>query len=73
MTKQQGLNGLLVTEYQELYHSLFQNAQWHYKIMNLLSSKWSGYIQKEITKELNTSASTISCLSTWMEVKILIL
>lgn len=53
-------NGLLVTEYQELYHSLFQNAQWHYKIMNLLSSKWSGYIQKDITKELNTSASTIN-------------
>ena len=53
-------NGLLVTEYQDLYHSLFQNAQWHYKIMNLLSSKWSGYIQKDITKELNTSASTIN-------------
>lgn len=34
-------NGLLVTEYQELYHSLFNKADWHYKVMNLLSNKWS--------------------------------
>jgi len=53
-------NGLLVTEYDELYHSLFQNAHWHYKVMNLLSSKWSGYIQKEIKKELKASASVIN-------------
>ncbi len=53
-------NGLLVTEYQELYYSLFQNAKWHYKIMNLLSNRWSGYIQKDITKELNISASVVN-------------
>ncbi|NEW60150.1 AAA family ATPase [Sulfurovum sp. bin170] len=52
-------NGLLVTEYQELYESLFQNSQWHYKVMNLLSSKWSGYIQKDIAQALNTSASVV--------------
>jgi len=52
-------NGLLVTEYQELYDSLFQNAKWHYKVMDLLSSKWSGYIQKDIAKTLNTSASVV--------------
>ena len=52
-------NGLLVSEYQELYESLFQNALWHYKIMNLLSSRWSGYIQKDIAKELKTSASMV--------------
>ena len=53
-------NGLLTTEYKELYHSLFQNADTHYKIMTLLSSKWSGYIQKDIAKKLNSSASTVN-------------
>jgi len=52
-------NGLLVYEYQELYESLFKNSEWHYKVMNLLSKKWSGYIQKEIAKNLNTSSSVI--------------
>jgi DNA-binding PadR family transcriptional regulator len=53
-------NGLLVNEYDELYHSLFQNADWHYKVMSLLSFKWSGYIQKEITKELKASPSMMN-------------
>jgi len=52
-------NGLLIYEYQELYESLFKNSQWHYKVMTLLSQKWSGYIQKDIAKALNTSASVI--------------
>jgi len=50
-------NGLLVTEYQELYESLFKNSHWHYKVMNLLSNRWSGYIQKDIAKLINSSAS----------------
>ena len=52
-------NGLLIYEYQELYESLFKNSEWHYKVMNLLSKKWSGYIQKDITHALNGSASMI--------------
>lgn len=52
-------NGLLKTEYQELYSSLFNNAKWHYKVMNLLSSKWSGYTQKELALKINTAASVI--------------
>ncbi len=52
-------NGLLIYEYEELYESLFKNAQWHYKVMTLLSGKWSGYIQKDIAKKLNTSASVV--------------
>ena len=50
-------NGLLTTEYQELYESLFKNSHWHYKVMNLLSNKWSGYIQKDIAKHINASVS----------------
>lgn len=50
-------NGLLVTEYQELYESLFTSSHWHYKVMNLLSNKWSGYIQKDILKLIKASAS----------------
>jgi hypothetical protein len=52
-------NGLLKTEYKELYSSLFDNAKWHYQVMNLLASKWSGYTQKELALKLNTSASVI--------------
>lgn len=52
-------NGLLITEYQELYESLFKNAKWHYQVMTLLSSRWSGFIQKDIALTLNTSASVI--------------
>ena len=52
-------NGLLVYEYEELYESLFKNSEWHYKVMTLLSNKWSGYIQKDIAKKLKTSASVV--------------
>lgn len=52
-------NGLLATEYKELYSSLFNNAKWHYKVMNLLSSKWSGYTQKNLALKIGTSASVI--------------
>jgi AAA+ ATPase superfamily predicted ATPase len=52
-------NGLLIYEYEELYESLFKNSQWHYKVMTLLSSRWSGYIQKDIAKKINTSASVV--------------
>ncbi len=50
-------NGLLVTEYLDLYESLFKNSHWHYKVMNLLSNKWSGYIQKDIASLIKGSVS----------------
>jgi len=52
-------NGLLKTEYKELYSSLFDKAKWHYKVMNQLASKWSGYTQKELSIALDTSPSVI--------------
>jgi len=52
-------NGLLKTEYKELYSSLFNNAKWHYKVMNLLCSKWSGYTQKDLALKIGTSPSVI--------------
>lgn len=52
-------NGLLKTEYKELYSSLFNNSKWHYKVMDLLSSKWSGYTQKELTEHVKASAPVI--------------
>ncbi len=61
-------NGLLATEYQELYGALFANSHWHYKIMNLLSNQWSGYIQKDIATELKTSASVIKDILEELEV-----
>ncbi len=53
------INGLLKTEYKELYSSLFNNAKWHYKIMDLLSSKWSGYTQKELILNIGASPCVI--------------
>ena len=52
-------NGILVSEYQELYESLFKNYQWHYRIMTFLSTRWCGAIQKDIAIKLNTSSSVI--------------
>ena len=56
------MNGLLVNEYQEIYESLFKNYQWHYRVMNLLSTKWSGYTQKEIAERLKSSASYVKII-----------
>lgn len=53
-------DGLLVDEYNELYYSLFKNAETHKKIMNLLSTKWSGFTQNEIINNLSLSSSTIN-------------
>ncbi|MEA2049843.1 MAG: ATP-binding protein [Campylobacterota bacterium] len=53
-------DGILMDEYEDLYESLFERATVHRKVMNLLSSKWSGYTQKQIALLLKTSASSVT-------------
>jgi len=43
-------NGLLKTEYDELYHSLFKNAKNHIKIVEALASKPQGLTKSELSK-----------------------
>ena len=49
--------GLLRYEYQELFSSLFRDSKTHYEIMNQLSSKWSGFTQKELSERTKISAT----------------
>lgn len=55
-------NGLLTTEYNDLYESLFKNHQVHYKIMDLLTNKWNGYTQKEIINAVHPSSAVKNSL-----------
>jgi len=51
-------DGLLVDEYNELYTSLFNKAQIHLSIMNILSQRWSGLTAVSIAS-LTDSSETI--------------
>lgn len=51
--------GLMRYEYEELFSSLFNNSKTHYRIMNRLSSKWSGYTQKELANYVKISSGSI--------------
>ena len=42
-------DGLLKYEYEELFSSLFRDSKTHYEVMNQLSSKWTGFTQKELS------------------------
>lgn len=42
-------DALLKYEYEALFSSLFNNSKTHYRIMDALSSKWTGYTQKELS------------------------
>lgn len=55
-------NGLLTTEYNDLYESLFKNHQVHYKIMDLLTNKWNGFTQKEIINAVHPSSAVKNSL-----------
>lgn len=48
-------NALMTDEYTTLFESLFDNAQAHYAIMNVLTQRWSG-----LTQETKLANSTIS-------------
>jgi DNA-binding HxlR family transcriptional regulator len=50
-------DGLLKYEYEELFSSLFVSSKTHYEVMNYLSSKWTGYTQKELSKLTKISPS----------------
>jgi hypothetical protein len=47
-------------EYEDLFKSLFSKYQTHYKIMKLLSKKWSGYSKTEIAKLADMSQPGIT-------------
>jgi len=51
--------GLMRYEYEELFSSLFNNSKTHYAIMNKLSSKWSGWTQKELAISIKISSGSI--------------
>ncbi len=51
--------GLMRYEYEELFSSLFNNSKTHYTIMNKLSSKWSGWTQKELAISVKISSGSI--------------
>jgi hypothetical protein len=53
-------NGLLLQEYNELFHSLFNKAKAHYAIMALLVTKWKGASRIEIQEALTFAQSTLS-------------
>jgi AAA+ ATPase superfamily predicted ATPase len=42
-------DGLLKYEYEELFSSLFRDSKTHYEIMNQLTSKWTGFTQRELS------------------------
>ena len=63
-----GVNGLLKSEYEDLYESLFDRAKDHYKVMNLLSSKWSGFTQKELQEKTTTNPAILSKVLEQLEV-----
>ncbi len=51
--------GLMRNEYETLFSSLFKQAKTHYSIMNILSSKWSGYPQKILAQKVNITQVSI--------------
>ncbi len=53
-------DGLLKTEYQTLFHSLFKEAKTHYAIMGVLAKRWEGLTQEEIVKRSGISRTRIS-------------
>lgn len=55
-----GKMAIMSGEYEDLFSSLFVKHETHYRIMNLLSSKWSGYSKKEIALKLNRPQNLIS-------------
>ncbi|SFV58780.1 archaeal ATPase, fused to C-terminal DUF234 domain [hydrothermal vent metagenome] len=52
-------DALLKYEYEALFASLFNNSKTHYKIMNALSSKWTGHTQKELSTLSGVSSAYI--------------
>jgi uncharacterized protein len=55
-----GKTSMMSHEYDDLFSSLFAEHDTHYKIMDLLSSKWSGYSKAEIAKKLNKPQNLIT-------------
>jgi uncharacterized protein len=55
-----GPMAMMKQEYEDLFKSLFTEYQAHYKIMDLLSSKWSGYSKADIARLLNMSQPGIT-------------
>ena len=51
--------GLMRYEYEELFSSLFNESKTHYLIMSKLSSKWSGWTQKELAKLVKISSGSM--------------
>ncbi len=58
-------NGLLVSEYRHLFHSLFKNASRHEAVVTALSSKAMGLTRKELINAtgLHTGGSTTKVLN----------
>lgn len=52
--------GLLYEEYQQLYHSLFRNAEAHIRIVELLASQPQGLSRQEIARGVNLTEGMLS-------------
>jgi len=52
-------DALLKYEYEALFASLFNNSKIHYSIMDVLSSKWIGHTQKELSTLSGVSSAYI--------------
>lgn len=48
-------DGLLQYEYEDIFASLFNDSQVHYRIMNILSTKWKGYVKNDLAKLVKVS------------------
>ena len=52
-------DALLKYEYEALFSSLFNDSKTHYRVMDALSSKWTGYTQKELAGLAGVSSAYI--------------
>lgn len=52
-------DALLKYEYEDLFSSLFNNSRVHYKIMDALATKWSGYNKIQLSKWAQVSTAYI--------------
>ena len=52
-------DALLKYEYEDLFSSLFNNSKVHYRIMNVLSAKWSGYNKIGLAQLVKVSTAYI--------------
>ncbi|MFA6395807.1 MAG: ATP-binding protein [Sulfurimonas sp.] len=55
-----GKYSMMMKEYEDLFKSLFNESGPHYKIMDVLSAKWSGYAKHELAKHIKMTVAGMS-------------